>query len=111
MPHVRDSFFTGGVSSSAVQVLADARREHPAEFAAGEKAQVDAAISKPRGHLQAGGGASPGSERVGADNRRTTSRSGGDPPRSTQAQRLFHPDPEGPGGGRARPGRKRDRKS
>ena len=47
MPHVRDSLFTGGVSSSAVQILADARREHPAEFAAGEKAQVDAAISKP----------------------------------------------------------------
>ncbi len=46
---------------------------------------------------------------MGADNRRTTSRSGGDPPRSTQAQRLSHPDPDGPGGGRARPGRRRGR--
>ena len=63
MPHVRETFFRGGVSSSAVQILADARREHPAEFAGGETALGGC------GRLQAGRGAPPGGERVGADDR------------------------------------------
>jgi hypothetical protein len=37
MPSVRESFSSGRVSSSAVQILAEARRDHPSEFAAEEK--------------------------------------------------------------------------
>src|SRR6266536_2984822 len=47
MPQVRDSFVNGEVSSSAVGLLAEARREHPGEFAVGEEALVDAARAKP----------------------------------------------------------------
>jgi len=47
MPQVRDSFVNGEVSSSAVQVLAEAHREHPGEFAVGEEPLVDAARTKP----------------------------------------------------------------
>lgn len=47
MPRVRESFFSGDVSSSAVQVLAAARWEHPDAFAAGEEALVAAASTKP----------------------------------------------------------------
>jgi hypothetical protein len=47
MPRVRERFLSGGVSSSAVQTLAEAHREHPAEFAAGEETLVDAATGSP----------------------------------------------------------------
>ena len=47
MPQVRDSFAKGEVSSSAVQVLAEAQREHPDEFEAGEEGLKQAARTKP----------------------------------------------------------------
>jgi len=47
MPNVMDSFLSGDVSSSAVQVLAQAHREHPAEFAIEENALLDAATTRP----------------------------------------------------------------
>jgi uncharacterized protein DUF222 len=47
MPQVRDSFVNGEVSSSAVQVLAEVRREHPDDFPSVEEALVDAAVTKP----------------------------------------------------------------
>jgi hypothetical protein len=47
MPRVRDSFASGGVSSSAVQILAEAHREHPREFATEEEAFVSVAGAKP----------------------------------------------------------------
>jgi hypothetical protein len=47
MPQVRGSFLSGDLSSSAVQVLAEAQREHPGEFTDGEPALVEAAVSKP----------------------------------------------------------------
>jgi hypothetical protein len=47
MPEVRESFFQGAVGSSAVRVLAEARREHPEAFAAGETSLVEAARTRP----------------------------------------------------------------
>jgi hypothetical protein len=47
MPQVRDSFLSGDVSSSAVQVLAEAHREHPGEFTASEQTLLNAAATKP----------------------------------------------------------------
>jgi Domain of unknown function (DUF222) len=46
MPQVRQSFATGKVTSSAVQVLAEAHREHPDDFDDGEAALVEAAKTK-----------------------------------------------------------------
>jgi uncharacterized protein DUF222 len=46
-PSVRESFSRGEVSSSAVQILTEARREHPSEFAVEEKGLLDAASAKP----------------------------------------------------------------
>jgi uncharacterized protein DUF222/HNH endonuclease len=47
MPQVRESFFEGAVTASAVRVLAEARREHPNDFGSGEKALVEAAMTRP----------------------------------------------------------------
>ena len=45
MPAVRQSFATGKVTSSAVQVLAEAYREHTEEFSSGERALLEAATT------------------------------------------------------------------
>jgi hypothetical protein len=47
MPGVRRPFLEGEVTSSAVRVLAEARREHPDQFASGEEVLVEAASSRP----------------------------------------------------------------
>jgi uncharacterized protein DUF222 len=44
---VRRPFLEGEVTSSAVRVLAEARREHPDQFASGEEVLVEAASSRP----------------------------------------------------------------
>jgi hypothetical protein len=46
MPAVRESFVKGAVTSGAVQVLAEAHREHPGEFIVDEQALVEAATTK-----------------------------------------------------------------
>jgi uncharacterized protein DUF222/HNH endonuclease len=47
MSRVRECFVAGDVTSSAVHILAEARRAHPMEFAAEEEALVEAATTKP----------------------------------------------------------------
>src|SRR5207247_2210008 len=45
MPDVRRSYEKGEVTSSAVQVLAEAHREHPGEFTADERTLLEAALT------------------------------------------------------------------
>lgn len=47
MPHVKESYFQGAISSGAVRVLVEARREHPDDFCVGESALVEVAATRP----------------------------------------------------------------
>jgi hypothetical protein len=52
MPEVREAFAAGEVSSSAVQVLAEARGEHPGAFSTQERSLVEAAATRSVGELR-----------------------------------------------------------